>query len=86
MLLIDWLVRLEAVSVWFGLFEASPLVQLFQLFLLSNESNPVLLSDCSCLELAPRAVAQEWMNVSHLADEFLSVCLFFLFILPHIFD
>lgn len=58
----------------FGLFEASLLVQFLQLFLLSNENNPVLSSDSACLELASRAVAQEWMNVSHLAEKVLSLC------------
>lgn len=60
----------------FGLFEASLLVQFLQLFLLSNENNPVLSSDSACLELASRAVAQEWMNVSHLAEKVLSPCFF----------
>lgn len=70
----------------FGLFEASLLFQLLQLFLLTNESNSVPFSDCTCLELAPGAVVQEWMNVSHLAEKVLSVYLFCLFHLPCIFD
>lgn len=63
----------------FGLFEAGPLVQLPQLFLLSNKTNPDPSSDCTCLELAPGAAAQEWMNVSHLAEKVLSMCLFLFF-------
>lgn len=60
----------------FGLFEASLLVQLLQLFLLSSENNAVPFSDCTCLELALRAMAQEWMNVRHLAEKVLCACFF----------
>lgn len=65
--------------VWF---EASPMVQLLQIFLQPNENDPVL-SGCTCLELAPGVVAQKWMNVSYLAAAaltLLALALFFFFL------
>jgi len=55
--------------------EASLLVQLLQIFLLPKQNDPVLLSDGSCLELAPAAATQKWMDVSYLVEEALSLCL-----------
>lgn len=55
------------------------MVQLLQIFLQPSENDPVLLSGCTCVELAPGVVAQKWMNVSYLAEAALTLCLLLLF-------
>lgn len=81
---------LDVVFCCLGLvcFEASPLVQFLQIFLQPNENDPVLLSGCTRLELAPGVAAQKWMNVSYLAEAALSLCLLLLFFFfqSHVFE
>lgn len=60
-------------------FEASPLVQLLQMFLQSSKNTTILLSDCMCLEWSPEAATQKWTGMSYLAEEDLPLCWSFAF-------